>query len=118
MERQEVTIVVLLDLFAVFDTDDHDLMLRTLEDRYGITDTVLHSYETYLRPRRMKVRVNDQLSRELNIKYGVPQGSCSGAVNFIAYYAPIENVKNTGVDLNGYADDHSMHIFQTGQTWC
>ena len=100
---------MLLDLLAAFDTVDHDLMLSILENRYGITDTALQWYETYLRPRWMKVCVNSKYSSELNIKYGVPQCSCFGANNFVAYFAPIENtIKDTGVDLSGYADDHSL----------
>ena len=85
-------VVVLLDLSAVFDMMDHDLMLSILENHYGITDTALQWYETYLRPRWMKVCVNERYSKELSLKYGVPQGSCSGANNFVAYCAPIEHV--------------------------
>ena len=67
MEREEVTIVILLDLSAAFDTE------------------------------------------KLHIKYGVPQGSCSWAKNFVAYCAPIEDVlKDKAVDISGYADDHSI----------
>ena len=51
MERQEVTMVVLLDLSAVFDAVDHDLLLRILENRYGITGKALQWYDTYLQPR-------------------------------------------------------------------
>ena len=57
----------------------------------------------------MQVCVNSIYSEKLNIKYRVPQGSCSGANNFVAYCAPIEDVlKDTAVDLSGYADDHSI----------
>ena len=39
----------------------------------------------------------------------MPQGSCLGANNFIAYSAPIEDVlKDKPVDLSGYVDDHSL----------
>ena len=109
MERQEVTMVVLLDLSAAFDTVDHDLLLTIFQNCFGITGTALQWYDNYLRPRRMNVCVNGIYSNELNLKYGVPQGSCSGASNFVAYRAPIEDIVKEPVSINGYADDHSLH---------
>ena len=112
MERQEVTMVVLLDLSAAFDTVDHDLLPTIFQNCFGITGTALQWYDNYLRPRRMKVCVNGIYSNELNLKYGVPQGSCSGANNFVAYCAPIEDIVKEPVSINGYADDHSLrHTF-------
>ena len=109
IEKQEITVVILLDLSAAFDTIDHDLLLSILEDRYGITDQALKWYQSYLSPREMKVCTNSTYSDSLNIKYGVPQGNCSGVNNFVAYCAPIQNIiKDKTVGLSGYADDHSI----------
>ena len=108
MERQEVTMVVLLDLSAAFNMVDHDLLLTIFQNHFGITGTALQWYDNYLRSRRMKVCVNGIYSKELNLKYGVPQGSCSGANNFVACCAPIEDIVKEPVSINGYADDHSL----------
>ena len=108
MERQEVTMIVLLDLSAAFDTVDHDILLTIFKNHFGIADTALQWYDKYLRPRKMKVCVNASYSNELSLKYGVPQGSCSGANNFVAYCAPIEDIVKEPVSINGYADDHSL----------
>ena len=54
MEKQNATSVVLLDLSAAFDTVDHDLLLRILESKLGITDEALKWHDSYLRPRGMK----------------------------------------------------------------
>ena len=56
----------------------------------------------------MKVCVNKAYSSEPNLKYSVPQGSCSGANNFTAYCAPIGDLTPSDVDLSGYADDHPL----------
>ena len=36
MENQEITTVVILDLSAAFDTDDHDMLLTVLNNHFGI----------------------------------------------------------------------------------
>ena len=108
MEHQEVTMMVLLDLSAAFDVVDHNLVLSIYEKRFRVTDGALQWYESYLHPRHMKVCINDTYSKELSIKYGVPQGSCSRANNFTAYCSPIEDTVPKCVNLSGYADDHSL----------
>ena len=35
---------------AAFDTVDHDLLLDILHKRFGIADTALQWYQSYLRP--------------------------------------------------------------------
>ena len=109
IENQRVTVVVLLDLSAAFDTVDHSLMLIIFHDSFGISDTALQWYNSYLRPNSMKVCVNTSYSSVLNIKYGVPQGSCSGANNFKAHCSPISDIVKPDISLSGYADDHSLH---------
>ena len=87
---------------------DHDLLLSIFHNRFGVSDTSLNWYESYLRPRFMKVSINNSYSDVLSIKYGIPQGSCSGANNFTAYFSPISDIIRPEVSLSGYADDHSL----------
>ena len=62
-QKQEVTAVTMLNLLAAFDTVDHDLLLEVLNKRFRITDGALKWYEHYLKPRKIKVSVNNTLRR-------------------------------------------------------
>ena len=48
MDKQEITCLILLDLSAVFDTIDHEILLRRLEKRFSIKGTVNKWIESYL----------------------------------------------------------------------
>ena len=62
MEKQLVTVVVILDLSAAFDTVDHDLLLQVLENRFGIAGTARKWYTSYLKPRSFKVSIRGSTS--------------------------------------------------------
>ena len=108
MENKRILVVAIMDLSTAFDMVDHDLLLSVLHNSFGISDTALSWYETYLRPHTMTVKVNNSSSEMTNLKYGVPQGSCSGANIFTAYSSLIKNAVDDTFTLNGFADDHSI----------
>ena len=58
MDRQHVTLLVLLDLSAAFDTVDHRALLRRLEVTYGITGTALQWFRSYLTGKTQRVYIN------------------------------------------------------------
>ena len=109
MEKQLVTVVVILDLSAAFDTVDHNLLLEVLENRFGIAGTARKWYTSYLKPRSFKVSIRGSTSQPRQLDYSVPQGSIQGAFLFIAYASTLELVvQPSGLELNGFADDHSI----------
>ena len=73
MENQSLTAVAILDSSATFDTVDHDLLLSILSQQFGIADTALKWYDSYLRPRYMKVCVNDVYSSEKQLTVSMLQ---------------------------------------------
>ena len=75
MNEQHVTLLVLLDLSAAFDTIHHHKLIGRLESDLGITDNVLAWIKSYLSERFQHVSVTCSLSDQ---KLGVPQGSCLG----------------------------------------
>jgi len=55
-----VTLVVLLDYTAPFDTADHEIALSILESKFGITASSLSWFESYLSDRTFSVLSNSQ----------------------------------------------------------
>ena len=80
MEHQEVTPLVAIDLSAAFDTVDHDLLLSILSKKFGVVDKALKWFDSYLRPRRFQVLIDDTKSKEIELPFSVPQGSCARPV--------------------------------------
>jgi len=107
----KVTIVVMIDLSAAFDTIDIPIALHILHEDFGIDDVPLQWIRSYLTDRTMKVIINNKTSEEENLLFGVPQGSCAGPVIFTLYIAALNRVvQNYPVQLHGYADDHKVAI--------
>ena len=62
MDAQKVTLLVLLDLSAVFDTVRHDILLDRLRSRLAVNDKALNCFTSYLSDRTQRVAVNRGLS--------------------------------------------------------
>ncbi|KAK3699222.1 hypothetical protein QZH41_002092 [Actinostola sp. cb2023] len=111
MDRQEITLLVLLDLSAAFDTIDHEIMLEVLQSDFGVIGDALKWMKSFLSGRKQHVVINDQSSKAFNMDCGVPQGSCLGPVLFLLYAARLfEVVKKHLPSVHGYADDSQLYF--------
>ena len=108
-ERQEITALMALDLSAAFDTVNHKVLLQMLSDKFGISDHALHWFKEYLQSQLFKVLINNSFSKEIDLKYSVPQGSAAGANIFNLYCSTLEDIIPPDLQLSGFADDHSIH---------
>ena len=52
--------------------------------------------------------VGNLYSKERPLTFSVPQGSCLGAVMFIAYIESLSDIILHPIQLAGFADDHSI----------
>ena len=71
-------ILLMLDLSAAFNTIDHDILLSQLCNVYGITGNALDWFRSYLTGRIQHVVIEDSVSVDQELDFGVPQGSVLG----------------------------------------
>ncbi len=77
-----ISLLVLLDLSAVFDTIDHDILKDRLQNYTGIQGQALRWFRSYLSDRYHFVYLNGESSQLPPVKSGVPQGSVLGSLLF------------------------------------
>ena len=70
-----VTLVVLLDLSAAFDTVERTTLLDIFQTKVGITGTALNWHKTYLSELSFRVVTGGAESNVMNLDCGLPQGS-------------------------------------------
>ena len=63
-KHQHITSLTAMDLSAAFNTVDHDVLLQILSNKFGVTDTALNWFRSYLQPRQFKVKVGEAYSSE------------------------------------------------------
>ena len=78
MNNQKVTLLVLLDLSAAFDTVDHKILLSRLQSSFGIRGTALAWLSSYLSDRRQRIIYDGCQSEDFKLRFGLQQGSCLG----------------------------------------
>ena len=106
LDHGNVSVLTLLDLSAAFGTIDHTILFQCLEHGFGIHDTAVHWFSSYLTNRTQTETVNNCSSAPESISSRVPQGSVVGPVLFILHTAPLSDVKGSHFVLHhSFADD-------------
>ncbi len=100
-----VSVLVLLDLSAVFDKTDHHIQLHRLRSLIGIKGTALSWFKSYLWDCFQFVHVNNKSSVRSKVSQGVPQGLVLGPILFTLYMLPLGTIiRDHSVNFHLYAD--------------
>ena len=111
IDRYELTLLILLDLSAAFDTVDHGLLLQVLENDFGLFEDVKAWFLSYLTGRQQKVQIKSSMSHASDLTCSVTQGICIGPVLFIMYISKLFRVVNKHLpSCHTYADDTQLYL--------
>ena len=108
MKKGEVTIAVMADFSKAFDTVAYQTVLSKLH-RLRFSKASLKLITSYLTDRRQYVQVDDRMSDEVSVTFGVPQGSILGPVLFNLYVNDLSDSLPNTVTCHQYADDTTMY---------
>ena len=113
-------VFVFFDLMKCFNTIDPEILLFKL-DKYGIRNSTLYWFRSYLSNRSQCTLVNGKLSNFTNVSIGIPQGSVLGPILFLLFmnYLPsyVESVTlfadDTMLDVSARTIDEVVPKLQT-----
>ena len=111
MNSQEVTLLVMLDLSAAFDTVSHDILIKRLHKELGIADLALKWFESYLHNRVQNGGIDGSISNPFDLCCRVPQGSCPGPILFIIYASKLFNIiEHKLPSAHCYTDNTQLYL--------
>ena len=112
MDNQQVSLLVLLDMSAAFDTIPHQLFLVRLEGTFGLSGSALAWFQSYFKDRVQRIVINGEMSTTDKLEIGLPQGSGAGPFGYETYTKPIGNIIKAllrHIDYHMFADDNQLH---------
>lgn len=104
LENNEYPVVVFLDYSRAFDTVPRERLLAKLAGM-AIEDKALRLLGSYLQERTQRIKIGSNISDEIAVNYGVPQGGTIAPILFTIYINDLLFNKKSYETRIGYADD-------------
>ena len=111
VDKQNVTLLALLDVSAALDTVCQNTLLGRLENKFGVKGAALESIRSYLSARTQRVCIKGARSENFVLRHGVPQDSCLGPLMFSLYTSKLFDItKHHLPKVVCYADDTQLSM--------
>lgn len=107
-DRNQCTVMVLVDFSLAFNCVNHQYLRRKLASEFQFSDEACELVAAFLNQRSQTVKVGNQTSNERPVPDGTPQGSCLSALLFSLYINSIPVQLKCNYQL--YADDLQLYI--------
>jgi len=111
LDNNNKVLTIFIDLKKAFDTISHTTLVNKLY-KIGIRGNFLDVLKNYLQNRQQKTYINNEISDNLQITYGIPQGSRLSPLLYTIYVNDITKFSlSKQTKITQFADDNALTIW-------
>ena len=109
--KGNISVLDLLDFSLAFDTIDHPILVHRLHTDFGLTDSVLQWFSSYLADRTHYASLSNHCSALAPVHSGVAQGSVCGPILFTMYIMPLSAIIDShSIIHHSFSDDLQLQM--------